>query len=758
MAGRCRSPPPPRETGKTGEEERDTTRPASGPAGRGAFPIRLAEVLQQVAGARDGPDRSNPQQILRAVRGLDLAPWRVLQFLFLTPDLASLNALFDPLRRLAGGPEAAWSCLSELERLGLVVVLRQDLAPYDRPVRDLYLLLPPRVRVAAARRWAGELLDQGLARALPEPAGRELADPDPLQDDLFDLVTLLAWLDEAPRRLTQAGVLYKREQARVLQRFRRPEPVRQGPEQEYPLGLGVLLDYATGEGLVSPVQEGSESWLATTPLAEQWAVRPYPWRRSRYHGYWWQRLLEQGDLSPLFHLLLALPAGHGLAWAELMSRWGAIHRDPGRVQALRGRLLRLTPLLERLAILRAPDGVPGAGDPQLLVALPPPLPHGPGEPEEPDEGFIVQPNFEVLVSQEAPSRRLWQLYRCAELVRADRMMVFRLTEQSLLRAVATGIPGPELIRFLERHARFPLPENVRYSLDEWVGAAGRVRLVEAVLLECDDPALAGELERSTPLRPHLLEAVGARHFLVDLSTVDELRAKLSKAGLTPLPGFFQRTAAGWQRSRGLRRLRPASPAPAGAAARAVPPLADWERFFGGDPSRPATFEGYEALQPAPLPDPELPGVYRPAGLERPGEGPWAARSGVPRGGKLATGYESRRPHTAPPSLWQQALPAVAPADEQPLAVVRLGREGSIQEVKVYPTSPETLRQLLDRARALETPVALVCEEGRRGKRRELHVVQPVELLEDLLMAWEKGKVVFFSLARVLGASPLPPVP
>jgi len=107
---------------------------------------------------------------------------------------------------------------------------------------------------------------------------------------------------------------------------------------------------------------------------------------------------------------------------------------------------------------------------------------------------IVQPNFEVLVLDAARSfGLLGQLDAFAERRTLDRAATYQLTRTALVRGFDAGWTGPRVIETLEAANGAPLPQNVRYTLDEWIQLYERLSLREAAtLLETDGPE---ELER-----------------------------------------------------------------------------------------------------------------------------------------------------------------------------------------------------------------------------------------------------------------------
>lgn len=103
---------------------------------------------------------------------------------------------------------------------------------------------------------------------------------------------------------------------------------------------------------------------------------------------------------------------------------------------------------------------------------------------------IVQPSFEVVVVDATNNWSLLaQLDVFAERRALDRAATFQLTQPALLRGLDQGWTGQRVIETLEAACGTPLPQNVRYSLEEWAALYEALTVHEAAtLLEADTPA------------------------------------------------------------------------------------------------------------------------------------------------------------------------------------------------------------------------------------------------------------------------------
>ncbi|NQX43831.1 helicase-associated domain-containing protein [Paenibacillus tritici] len=147
-------------------------------------------------------------------------------------------------------------------------------------------------------------------------------------------------------------------------------------------------------------------------------------------------------------------------------------------------------------------------------------------------GFIVQPDFEVLVPPEVPYAVRWTLAGYAELLHNEDLWSFRLTRERLEAAAEQGSDPSEVIAWLSAHAAGGLPEQVELSLRQWARGIGRTVLADVLLLSC-----AGEQEGQDiaehPRLQDIVTRIGPLHFIVRPEAAGQLRKELTAAGLAP---------------------------------------------------------------------------------------------------------------------------------------------------------------------------------------------------------------------------------
>ncbi len=167
--------------------------------------------------------------------------------------------------------------------------------------------------------------------------------------------------------------------------------------------------------------------------------------------------------------------------------------------------------------------------------------------------LVVQANFDVLAfTQDAPT--LYHLAHFCQPISHDAVSSFKLSRESVLGAIDTGLNGAEILAFLEKNSRQPVPQNVIYSLREWAGAFKRVRLCQGMILEVDDEAVLETLLHDADLKDLVARRLGPRAVLLvsgnDLRSVERM---LDRAGYAALPD--ERTLAEIAEARAAARER-----------------------------------------------------------------------------------------------------------------------------------------------------------------------------------------------------------
>ena len=124
--------------------------------------------------------------------------------------------------------------------------------------------------------------------------------------------------------------------------------------------------------------------------------------------------------------------------------------------------------------------------------------------EEKASGFVVQPNYDIVVS-EGKLRQVHNLFfdRFADKVADDAASIYRLTFKSIVNALDNGIAVGEITEYLEKYCNNPLPDNVRKTLEDWDRESKRIRIRKVTIVETGDKYLMEELKSSKSIRNYI---------------------------------------------------------------------------------------------------------------------------------------------------------------------------------------------------------------------------------------------------------------
>jgi len=205
--------------------------------------------------------------------------------------------------------------------------------------------------------------------------------------------------------------------------------------------------------------------------------------------------------------------------------------------------------------------------------------------------FLVQPNFEILIL--APeARALWTVLLCADLARHDRVSVYTLNKESVLRARASGLSPGELQEFLTSHSQKAVPQNVLQCISDWARGYKRTLLEKVTILEVDEAEILDELLSSRRLKGFVARRLTPTVALIKLPrttvwTRDDPWQKLAKELRTA--GYFPEIVEEPGRADKPRPRRVTGPAPSGPEGGLLPP--------GGTAAGPGTPPGATTRTP-----------------------------------------------------------------------------------------------------------------------------------------------------------------
>lgn len=158
-----------------------------------------------------------------------------------------------------------------------------------------------------------------------------------------------------------------------------------------------------------------------------------------------------------------------------------------------------------------------------------------------NKALLVQPNFDVMVLaplQNMPLLR--QVDRFAGQVSLGDVAMYRITKESVLRGLRTGISGPEVLQVLQENSRVPVAQNIIASIEGWNAEFERLVLYQnANLLEVPGPELMDKLMAYAPATKYLVRRVGPTFALIKGDPVKlENLIQQFQAGLAKGPPLY----------------------------------------------------------------------------------------------------------------------------------------------------------------------------------------------------------------------------
>ena len=168
------------------------------------------------------------------------------------------------------------------------------------------------------------------------------------------------------------------------------------------------------------------------------------------------------------------------------------------------------------------SGSAPAAEGALAFALPEPVDH-----------FLLQPDLTAVVPGPPQPAMGAELALLADLESTGGAYVYRLTERSVRRALDAGRTGGQLTAFIERHSRTPIPQALRYMIEDAARRHGVLRAGAAVsYLRCDDEALLARVVADTAVAGLHLRALAPTVVVSDAPTARVLEV-LRGAGYSP---------------------------------------------------------------------------------------------------------------------------------------------------------------------------------------------------------------------------------
>ena len=153
-------------------------------------------------------------------------------------------------------------------------------------------------------------------------------------------------------------------------------------------------------------------------------------------------------------------------------------------------------------------------------------------PSNGNSALVLQPNFELLLLQpDFPT--LYSVLPFAQVTKIDIVSRLTLTRTSVLRGSESGKSIEQMLRTLDEHSQKGMPQNVEYTLRDWVKSFKGTKISQVLMLEVSGEAVADELCASPKFQSFGFQRLGPNIIIVSNSvSVTELRRVLEKENIS----------------------------------------------------------------------------------------------------------------------------------------------------------------------------------------------------------------------------------
>ncbi len=333
------------------------------------------------------------------------------------------------------------------------------------------------------------------------------------------LYRLLACARAGRLRVTQTGVLVKRDLDAWLDSL--PTDAVPPPTIPQPPDMGDVADFLFQFGKRARLLKVVEGGIVSTPETPAWLQQgrgrmmqsiwtEFVARIAAKEKHWHRPLFEAVYSSPEDNTFLVIyPSGDGKLPGPL-AVWLSWF---GLIQVVRGN--------GHLLALRTADPLPWESDTNENTEL--------------RKGMCtLQPNFEMMIPPDMPLHILWEIERFADHHHTDVVSVYHLSRQSIIRGLRDGLSSDNIRKWLHDLTNDRIPQNIRFSLDEWFDSFGRVEVQEVILLRCRSAEIAEDILHLPEADTAIVERLGPNLLSARRSKLEDLLSTLERLGLAPV--------------------------------------------------------------------------------------------------------------------------------------------------------------------------------------------------------------------------------
>jgi len=152
--------------------------------------------------------------------------------------------------------------------------------------------------------------------------------------------------------------------------------------------------------------------------------------------------------------------------------------------------------------------------------------------------FIVQPTHEVIVPPDLKLRTFYHLNEIAAIKSIDVMSILTITRDSVREGLDRGLRGEEMLDFLHKNSRTPIPDSLNQLIRDAAQKHGEVNMGYAGgYIIIDDQPLLEQIRLNKKIAPAIKDVVDNRLVLLRPDAdVKRLARELQKVGFMPRLG------------------------------------------------------------------------------------------------------------------------------------------------------------------------------------------------------------------------------
>jgi Helicase conserved C-terminal domain len=152
--------------------------------------------------------------------------------------------------------------------------------------------------------------------------------------------------------------------------------------------------------------------------------------------------------------------------------------------------------------------------------------------------FIVQPTHEVIVPPDLNLRTFYHLNEMAAIKSIDVMSIMSIARESIREGLDHGLRGEEMLEFLSKNSRTPIPDSINQLIKDCADKHGEVNMGFAGgYIVIDDEILLEQMKANKKISPAIKDIIDNRLVLLNADIdVRKLARELQRVGFMPRLG------------------------------------------------------------------------------------------------------------------------------------------------------------------------------------------------------------------------------